>query len=766
MSLSPGARLGGYEIVALIGAGGMGEVYRARDGTLTRDVALKILPPLFARDPERLARFSREAHLLATLNHPNIAAIYGFESSDHSPALVLEMVEGPTLAERIERGSIPLEDALPIARQIAEALEAAHAQGIIHRDLKPANIKVRDDGTVKVLDFGLAKAMAVDSSPGVVALSPTITSPAATAMGTIMGTAAYMSPEQARGRAVDKRSDIWALGAVLYEMLTGRRAFDGEDVSDTLANILKREPDWASLPAETPPAVERVLRRCLTKDPRLRTHDVADVRIELDERARAEVPVPQVGTVARPPRAFERTAWIAAALALTAIAGFALWRGRTPEPLPQQVIRFQVPPPAGKSFGALGSAGGFGADVVQTHALSPDGTGLVFHASDRTGKGALYLRAFDSFEPRQLPQTEGGGQPFWSPDGRFVAFFGDRRLYKLDLLRGERFEICAVKGNPRGGAWSATGTIIYGTTNPPAMWTVPSEGGTSTMVSASVSRGGVGFWPSFLPDGRRFLYLARSRSGPGGAVFLAEVGSYAESRELIPSDTQAAYVDAGYLVFGRDARLLRQLFDVRTGEVSGEAVPVVDQLRNTIALRFGEFSVSKTGTLAFRSGIDTSNQFTWVSRKGTPQGTVGVLSGYCRGTGTVSDYSLITGWPAPGVYRHPRRQLEDPRPAARGHHAVDLRCGHRNGAGMVVTRPAGLLSVGQRRSLQQRGRWHVGSGQNSRRVYQRANAVSGSRDARPVAVVLPGNAKASVDGYRHAAAEREFAASPRIDGVP
>ncbi len=271
MSLAPGARLGTYEIVALIGAGGMGEVYRARDGKLTRDVALKILPPLFARDPERLARFTREANLLATLNHPNIAAIYGFEPSEHSPALVLEMVEGPTLADRIERGPIPLEDALPIARQIAEALEAAHAQGIVHRDLKPANIKVRDDGTVKVLDFGLAKAMAVDSSPGVVALSPTITSPAATAMGTIMGTAAYMSPEQARGRAVDKRSDIWAFGAVLYEMLTGRRAFDGEDVSDTLANILKREPDWSALPPGTPPAIERVLRRCLTKDPRLRT---------------------------------------------------------------------------------------------------------------------------------------------------------------------------------------------------------------------------------------------------------------------------------------------------------------------------------------------------------------------------------------------------------------------------------------------------------------------------------------------------------------
>ena len=385
MSLAPGARVGSYEIVALVGAGGMGEVYRARDGKLTRDVALKILPPLFARDPERLARFSREANLLATLNHPNIAAIYGFESSDHSPALVLEMVEGPTLAERIERGPIPLEDALPIARQIADALEAAHAQGIVHRDLKPANIKVRDDGTVKVLDFGLAKAIAVDSSPGVVPLSPTITSPAATAMGTIMGTAAYMSPEQARGRAVDKRSDIWAFGAVLYEMLTGRRAFDGEDVSYTLANILKGEPDWSALPAGTPPAIERVLRRCLTKDPRLRTHDVADVRIELDERASADAATVHVATGGRPGslKGFERMAWLGVALALAAIAGFALWRGRAPEPVAQPVLRFQIPPPEKHSFGALGGAG---VGLVTVSALSPDGTRLVFYAADQSGR--------------------------------------------------------------------------------------------------------------------------------------------------------------------------------------------------------------------------------------------------------------------------------------------------------------------------------------------------------------------------------------------
>ena len=435
MSLAPGVRLGRYEIVALIGAGGMGEVYRARDGNLTRDVALKTLPELFARDPERRARFTREANVLATLNHPNIAAIYGFESSADVPALVLEMVEGPTLAEHIERGPIPTDEALPIARQIAYALEAAHAQGIVHRDLKPANVKVRDDGTVKVLDFGLAKAIAPDSAPAVVAASPTITSPAATAMGTIMGTAAYMSPEQARGRTVDKRSDIWAFGAVLYEMLTGRRAFDGEDVSDTLANVLKREPDWTALPSDTPPAIERVLRRCLTKDPRLRTHDVADIRIDLDD----PFPATQVAAGDRSgrPRVFERVAWIGVALAFATLAGFGWWRGRVVEPLPQPVLRFQIQPPDKHSFGALGGPGyGF----VNPSALSPDGTRIVFYAEDETGKGSLWLRALDSLDARQLPGTAEGFQPFWSPDNQAIGFFAERKVYRLDLATGERRE--------------------------------------------------------------------------------------------------------------------------------------------------------------------------------------------------------------------------------------------------------------------------------------------------------------------------------------
>ena len=627
MSLAPGAHLGTYEIVALIGAGGMGEVYRARDGKLTRDVAIKILPSLFARDPERLARFSREANLLATLNHPNIAAIYGFESSDHSPALVLEMVEGPTLADRIAHGAIPLEDALPIARQIAEALEAAHAQGIVHRDLKPANIKVRDDGTVKVLDFGLAKAMAVDSSPGVVTASPTITSPAATAMGTIMGTAAYMSPEQARGRAVDKRSDIWAFGAVFYEMLTGRRAFDGEDVSDTLANILKSEPDWSALPPGTPPAIERVLRRCLTRDPRFRTHDVADVRIELDAGGAAEATHAAADGRPGPLKSLERIAWFGVALALAAVAGVTLWRGRAPEPVAQPVLRFQIPPPDKHSFGALGGGGG---SIIPLPALSPDGTRLVFHAADQAGNGGLWLRPLNSFEARRLPDTEFGAQPFWSPDSQSIAFFARGRVYRIDLVRGDRRELCAFSGIARGGTWSPTGAIIFASSNPNRLMQVSAEGGTPTPISLPGAEHHIGpvSWPTLLPDGRSLLYWVRTKTDERGGIHLASIGpdadvrADAEGRRLLSSDTQAIYVAPGYLLFGRDLRLYRQPFDVETHRPSGEAVPMVDTLR-TSPIGLGEFSASSSGLLAYRQGMDASNHLTWVDRKGEPRGTVG-----------------------------------------------------------------------------------------------------------------------------------------------
>jgi serine/threonine protein kinase len=336
MALAPGARLGVYEVRALIGAGGMAEVYRGHDSRLNRDVALKILPDIFALDPDRLARFRREAQVLASLNHSNIASIFGFEESDGVHALVLELVEGPSLADRIAKGPLPLDEALAIARQIADAFEMAHSQGIVHRDLKPANSKIRPDGTVKVLDFGLAKALTADVVSPAGTLSPTITSPAATLMGVILGTAAYMSPEQARGKPADKRSDIWAFGTVLFEVLTGQRPFDGDDVSDTLANVLKREPDWSALPAETPSTVRRVLRRCLEKDPRRRIHDIADARLDLDEQGVSDA----ASTVSPAPRLLhaERVAWALLAAVLSGVLAYSLFK---PSP-PSQVVRFLV----------------------------------------------------------------------------------------------------------------------------------------------------------------------------------------------------------------------------------------------------------------------------------------------------------------------------------------------------------------------------------------------------------------------------------------
>ena len=412
-------------------------------------------------------------------------------------------------------------------------------------------------------------------------------------------------------------------------MLTGSRAFDREDVSDTLANILKSEPDWSALPPGTPPAIERVLRRCLTRDPRFRIHDVADVRIELDERAAADAATVHVAPGRRSGslKGFERMAWLGVALALAAVAGVALWRGRAPEPVPQPVLRFQIRPPEKHSFGALGGAG---TALVTVSALSPDGARLVFYAADQSGKGALWLRAFDSFEARRLPETDEGFQPFWSPDSRSIAFFAGRRLYRLDLSGGERRELCPVAGNPRGGSWGATGSIIFATGNPPTFMQVASQGGKPTPIE---TRGAENYlppvsWPSFLPDGRAFLFSVRTKTDPVGGIHLASIGSQDESRRLLSSDTQAVFVDPGVVLFGRDGRLFRQAFDPATQQLSGDAIPVVDRLRGLTQVVSGEFSASNTGILAYRSGLDASNQFTWVGRKGESRGTVGPAGRY------------------------------------------------------------------------------------------------------------------------------------------
>ena len=431
----------------------MGEVYRAIDTNLKRAVAIKVLPTSVAADAERLARFQREAELLASLNHPHIAAIYGLEDADGVKALVLELVEGPTLADRIAQGPIPLDEAIPIARQIAEAVEAAHEQGIIHRDLKPANIKLRSDGTVKVLDFGLAKAL--DPAPASIdaSQSPTITSPAMTRMGVIMGTAAYMSPEQARGKTVDKRSDIWAFGCVLYEMLTGRRAFEGEDISDTLANVLKIDPNWQALPAEVPAAIRALLRRCLDKDRRTRVADISTALFVLDEAAglRGAVEGPaEVGPYVRG----EVSRWrrvVPAAGALIvggAIVGGAVWWSmRTASPA---VVRTTI---ATTESTALVTAGG-----VRDVAITPDGSRIVYH-----GTNQLLVRVLNQIEPDVLGGLGTPTNPFISPDGQWIGFADGQRLKKVAITGGPPGTIAPVDGVLRGATWGPDGTIVFAT---------------------------------------------------------------------------------------------------------------------------------------------------------------------------------------------------------------------------------------------------------------------------------------------------------------
>ena len=442
-----GKSIGVYHITALLGVGGMGEVYRARDTKLGRDVAIKILPRLFTSDPDRLARFEREARVLASLNHPHIGAIYGLEDADGVRALVLELVDGETLADRIARGPIPLNETLTIARQIADALEAAHEKGIVHRDLKPANIKITPDGVVKVLDFGLAKAASGDAAPADLTQSPTMTV-GGTQEGVILGTAAYMSPEQARGRPADKRADVWAFGVVLYEMLTGRRAFEGETISDVLAKVIEREPDWTALPASTPPRLRELLRRCARKDPKTRLQAIGDARVQIEEliSGATEETATAVATQPRAQRS-ARFAWIVAALSLVIAAALAIpatlyFRRVAPEPL---LTRFEIPTPPTS-------------DPV-SFALSADGRQLAFVA---TAEGAprLWVRPLDQVTAQPLAGTEGASYPFWAPDGRAIGFFADGKLKRIDLGSGAS-QVLADAPSGRGGTWNRDGVIVF-----------------------------------------------------------------------------------------------------------------------------------------------------------------------------------------------------------------------------------------------------------------------------------------------------------------
>ena len=579
--VNPGDHVGAYRLESLIGVGGMGEVYRARDTKLQRDVAIKMLPVALATDAERLARFTREAQVLASLNHPHIAQIHGFEHADGTHALVMELVDGDDLSRRIAAGPIPVDEALTLARQIADALEAAHEQGVIHRDLKPANIKVRGDGTVKVLDFGLAKIAdehpGAESSARAVSQSPTITTPAMTAAGTILGTAAYMSPEQAKGRPADKRSDIWAFGCVLYEMLSGERPFGGEDVAETLAAVIRGEPDWSRLPQNTPAAVQRLLRRALTKERRRRTGDVASIRFDLDDAgAQSTSVLPQ----SRRPNFWRWWAvGASAALVITAVAA-ARWRG---EPIaePQQ-LRAEIVTPETSEPSSL--------------SLSPDGTKLAY-ALDQSGRTALWIRDLATGASRELPGTIGAIYPFWSPDGRAVGFFSDGWLKRLDLSGGRPRNLAQAPGSGRSGAsWGSKGVIAFTVTGISGISRVSEDGGEVTVITAVkppmrlAHRGA-----HFLPDGQHFVFFAFS--GDTGGLYLADIGG-GEPRRLFDSDSSAVYV-RGCLVLIRGTTLLAHPFDVERMVAAGEPVAIAEGIHpapNGVAA----LTASHAGTIAVR----------------------------------------------------------------------------------------------------------------------------------------------------------------------
>jgi eukaryotic-like serine/threonine-protein kinase len=634
MSLGPGARLGPYEIQSALGAGGMGEVYRARDTRLKRDVALKLLTASFATDPDRLARFQREAEVLASLNHPHIAAIHGLEESDGTRALVMELVEGETLADRIARGPIPVDEALPIAKQIAEALEAAHEQGIIHRDLKPANIKVRPDGTVKVLDFGLAKlaetGQAGRAGADALSLSPTITSPAMmTGIGVLLGTAAYMSPEQARGKVADKRSDIWAFGCVFYEMLTGRRVFDAAEVSDTLAMVLMKEVDWTPLPATTPPGIRTLLRRCLEKNRPHRLPDIGSARLEIDETL--AVPTASITAPVETTKSRAHATWIVAALAgvavmATAAAVVLAWLHFTePLPMSSSPVRFSVAPPAGM---VLTEAGG--------QWLSPDGRHVTFRVALGGDESAVKLavRSFDDDKPRILAGTEGVGSAFWSPDSRFIGFFAAGKLQKIDVTGGPPQVLCELRsrnpGPSAGGTWNSDGTILFSSGEPGSgLFRVSSAGGTPAPVTKPdpTRNEQLHQHPKFLPDGREFLYLVTtSKNGallPARRLYIGSLDGD-PPMPLMQVDAGAQYAD-GHVLFVRDGTLLAQPFDTARRTTTGDPIVVAQDVLVLLGAASANFSVSSTGVLSYRTTSSTgvASQLVWFDRSGKVLGTIG-----------------------------------------------------------------------------------------------------------------------------------------------
>jgi serine/threonine protein kinase len=608
VSLDRGTRLGPYEIDSVLGAGGMGEVYRARDTRLKRDVALKVLPPAFAHDPDRLARFQREAELLATLNHPNIAAVYGFEETPAASGIVLELVDGPTLRERIAHGPIPLDEALAMARQIADALEAAHEKHVIHRDLKPANIKITTNGTVKVLDFGLAKMMDragsdQDKSSQAFSMSPTY-AVEATSAGLILGTAGYMSPEQARGKQVDGRTDIWSFGCVLYEMLTGRPVFEiGETVSDAVAAILTREPDWRALPANLPAPLLRLLRRCLEKDRDRRLHHAADVRLEIADAMSAPAPDP---APSRTPSSRMRFVPWAVTAAAVGLAAFALWTRSGPAAASEAspVRRLELTLPTGVELFASN----------RSVAVSPDGSRVAF-VGVRSGTRQVYLRSLDQFEATPLKGSDSATVTFFAPDGRSVGLVTNTgALRTISLTDGLVTTVTDAVNFLYGACWGDGDRIVF--VRDGALWQVAGSGGTPKALTMLGGQGGdtLHAQPVFLPGGQTVLFGAAS-----GERWRIESVSIAtgERHTVIERANMPLYAASGHLIFFRDGELLTAPFDRDRLEVTGTASQAIEKLPTQLQ-GLPSIDISAAGTVVYAPTTAVS-RLVWVSRQGIEQ---------------------------------------------------------------------------------------------------------------------------------------------------
>ncbi len=645
-----GTTLAQYRITSALGSGGMGEVWRATDEKLGREVALKVLPEEFAADPDRYARFEREAKVLASLNHPNIAHLYGLEtveadsesgtrdsgeetgwegnqaSSIEHPAssggpvhfLVMELVEGEDLSERIARGAVPVDEAIPIALQVAEALEAAHDAGIVHRDLKPANIKLTRDGAIKVLDFGLAKAWEEEGGDSSLSLSPTLTRHA-TVEGVILGTAAYMSPEQARGKKVDRRADIWAFGVVLWEMLTGRKLFEGDTLSDVMAAVLKDAPDLDAVPTDTPPALRQLLARCLDREPKQRLRDIGEARVMLARPDESLSPAHPAVAPADQSLWRRRIPWLAAGLAALAalVLGVFLIGREDPE---QAVIRFETPPPPDGRFHLA-------PDNPGPVRVSPDGSMLVYTGRTNDGIIQLWVRALDEIHARPLPGTAGAQYPFWSPDSRRIGFFAVGKLRVVEAVGGPPMIVCdAPEG--KGGSWGTDGVIVFAPSYNTGLHRVSDSGGDSTPVTEldTERKDNSHRHPRFLPDGNHFLYMARTALGTseGQTVMIGSLDG-SVNRPLFRAPAAVEYA-SDHILFARDRTLMARPFDVDTLEFTGDSFPIVDHVTllqpGTVV---GVYSASQNGVLAYQSGEGDGGSYriVWRDREGNEIGTIG-----------------------------------------------------------------------------------------------------------------------------------------------